>query len=49
MEVPNYDNKNNSDDGYKQLYPFMPKDTLRLLICGNSGSGKTYLLCHILQ
>ena len=27
----------------------MAKDTFRLLICGNSGSGKTNLLCHILQ
>ena len=30
----------------KQLHPFMPKDTFRMLICGNSGSGKTNLLFH---
>lgn len=47
MEILNYDNNNSSKNGYKQLYPFMPKD--QLLICGNSDSGKTNLLCHILQ
>ena len=26
----------------------MPKDTFRMLICGNSGSGKTNLLYHML-
>ena len=26
----------------------MPKDTFRMLTCGNSGSGKTNLLYHIL-
>ena len=49
MEIRNYDNDGNSNNGYKQLYPYMPKGTFRLLICGNSGSGKTNLLCHILQ
>ena len=33
---------------YKQLYPYMPSDTFRMLICGNSGSGKTNLLYHML-
>ena len=33
---------------FRQLYPFMPKDTFRMLICGNSGSGKTNLLYHML-
>ena len=32
----------------KQLKSFMPKDTFRMLICGNSGSGKTNLLFHML-
>ena len=27
----------------------MPKDTFRMLICGNSGSGKTNLLHHMLM
>ena len=33
---------------YKQLYPFMPKKTFRLLITGPSGSGKTNTLIHML-
>ena len=33
---------------FKELYSFMPKDTFRMLICGNSGSGKTNLLYHML-
>ena len=46
-EIPNYDDdiKNKK---FKQLYSFMPNDTFRMLICGNSGSGKTYLLYHML-
>ena len=32
----------------KQLLPFIPKDSFRMLICGNSGSGKTNLLYHML-
>ena len=27
----------------------MPKNTFRMLLCGNSGSGKTNLLCHTLM
>ena len=48
MEIPNYD----SDTKYKkfkQHYSFMPNDTFRMLICGNSGSGKTNLLYHMLN
>ena len=47
MEIPNYavDNKNKK---FKQRYTFMPNDTFRMLICGNSGSGKTNLLLHML-
>ena len=48
MEIPNYDSIDNSDKKFKQLYPFMPSDTFRMLICGNSGSGKTNLLFHML-
>lgn len=49
MAIPNCDKNNNANSGFQQLYPFMPKDTFKLLIYGNSGSGKTNLLCHILQ
>ena len=33
---------------FKQRYTFTPNDTFRMLICGNSGSGKTNLLYHML-
>ena len=49
MEIPNYDSTDNSDKKFKQLFPFMPSDTFRMLICGNSGSGKTNLLFHMLM
>ena len=44
MNIPNYDSDGDSDKKFKQLYPYMPSDTFRMLICGNSGSGKTNLL-----
>ena len=47
MEIPNYD-VDIKNKKFKQLYSFMPNDTFRMLICGNSGSGKTNLLYHIL-
>ena len=47
MEIPNYDT-DELDKKYKQLFPFMSSDTFRMLICGNSGSGKTNLLYHML-
>ena len=47
MEIPNYDSVTKNKK-FKQLKPFMPKDTFRMLICGNSGSGKTNLLIHML-
>ena len=47
MEIPNHDSIDNPDKK-KQLYPYMPSDTFRMLICGNSGSGKTNLLYHML-
>ena len=43
----NYD-VDNKNKKFKQLYSFMPNDTFRMLICGNSGSGKTNLLYHML-
>ena len=49
MEIPNYDCDGDSDKKFKQVYPFMPSDTFRMLICGNSGSGKTNLLFHMLM
>ena len=48
MEIPNYDSTDNPDKKYKQLFPFMPSDTFRMLMCGNSGSGKTNPLYHML-
>ena len=47
MEIPNYD-VDNKNKKFNQLYSFMPNDTFRMLICGNSGSGKTNLLYHML-
>ena len=47
MEIPNYD-VDSKNKKFKQRYSFMPNDTFRMLICGNSGSGKTNLLLHML-
>ena len=47
MEIPNYD-VDIKNKKFKQLYSFMPNDTFRMLICGNSGSGKTNWLYHML-
>ena len=47
MEIPNYDT-NTKNKKFKKRYSFMPNDTFRMLICGNSGSGKTNLLNHML-
>ena len=47
MEIPNYDS-DTKNKKFKQRYSFMPNDTFRMLICGNSGSGKTNLLYHML-
>ena len=49
MEIPNYDSGEKSNNDFIQLYKYMPKNTFRMLIAGNSGSGKTNLLSHILQ
>ena len=48
MEIPNYDSVDYSNKKFKQLFPFMPTDTFWMLICGNSGCGKTNLLYHML-
>ena len=47
MEIPNYD-VDNKNKKFKYRFSFMPNDTFRMLICGNSGSGKTNLLYHML-
>ena len=49
MEIPNYDSTENKNNNSKRLYKYMPKDTFRMLICGNSGSGKTNMLYHMLM
>ena len=48
MEIPNYDT-NTKNKKFKKHYPYMPNDTFRMLICGNSGSGKTNLLYHMFE
>ena len=48
MDIPDYDTSND-ENNYKQLYPFIPSDTFRMLICGNTGCGKTNLLYHMLM
>ena len=47
MEIPNYDSdiKNKK---FKQLYSFMPNNTFKMLLLGNTSSGKTNLLYHLL-
>ena len=49
MEIPNYDSNSDKFNSFKRLYQFMPDDTFRLLVCGNSVSGKTNLLYHMLM
>ena len=46
MEIPNYDS-NTKNKKFKQLFPYMPNDTFRMLIV-NSGCGKTNTLFHML-
>ena len=47
MDIPNYDTISKNKK-FKQRFDFMPNDTFRMLICGNSGSAKTNLLLHML-
>ena len=49
MDIPNYDFNEDENANFKQLYKYMPNSNFRMLICGNSGSGKTNLLFHILM
>ena len=49
MEIPNYDFNEDENTNFNQLYKYMPKSNFRMLICGNSGSGKINLLYHILM
>ena len=48
MDIPNYDTSD-AENNYNKLCPFMPSDTFRMLICGNTGCGKTNFLYHILM
>lgn len=47
MEIPEYA-ADKKETEYNQAYPFMPKDTFRMLISGPSGCGKTNTLLHML-
>ena len=49
MEIPNYDRNNDVKTNFKRLYPYMPKQTFRMLLVGPSGCGKTNLLIHLLS
>ena len=49
MEIPNYDFNEDEYTNFKQIEPYMPDKPFRMLICGNSGSGKTNTLYHMLM
>ena len=49
MEIPNYDFNEDENTNYKQLEKYMPNKPFRMLICGNSGCGKTNLLYHMIM
>lgn len=48
MEIPNHDSDCDNNKKFRQLDPYILKDTFRMLICGNNGSGKTNPLYHML-
>ena len=48
MKIPNYDLVSESDSDCRQLLPYMPSNTFRMLMCGSSGCGKTNTLMHML-
>ena len=50
MNIPNYYAIFKNKNKFKQAKDceFTPDDIFRMLICGNSGSGKTNLLYHML-
>ena len=47
MEIPNND-VDIKNKKFKQRYSFMPNDTFRMLLCGNSNCRKTNLLLHMI-
>ena len=49
MEIPNYDFNEDENTNYKQLEKYIPDKPFRMLICGNSGCGKTNLLYHMIM
>ena len=49
MEIPNYDFNEDENTNFTQLYRYMPDKPFRMLICGNSGCGKTNLLYHMIM
>ena len=49
MEIPNYDFYEDEYTNFKQIESYMPDKPFRMLICGNSGSGKTNTLYHMLM
>ena len=49
MEIPNYDFNEDENTNFKQLEKYMPDKPFRMLICGNSGCGKTNLLYHMIM
>ena len=48
MKIPNYDLLSESDSDYRQILPYMPSNTFRMLMCGPRGCGKTNTLMHML-
>ena len=48
MKIPNYDCGNDNKSDFKHLFPFMPNQCFRMLICGPSGSGETNTLMHMI-
>ena len=48
MEIPNYDKKETTNN-FKQLYNYMPDKCFRMLICGETGCGKTNTVLHMLM
>ena len=48
MNIPNYDCKDKPTN-FKQLYPYLPKETFRMSLASPSGGGKTDLLYHIIM
>jgi len=47
MKFPNFE-QIESNHNYHQLFPYMPSNTFRMLICGPSCCGKTNTLLHMI-